>query len=173
MLEEFINTKNNYTIDFYNKLSLSINAFRTGLKDDNQLYYYMSFILLSSLLEELFIYIAKKENISLDKTYSIGDCIDKLEGKMSLIVKHPDAVRENNGEKELIVYSEQNNSNNLFSKNDKHIGKKIIKLLNEIKDIRTKYVHFVSQKPNNPSDNLIGIVNFGQFLVWCENNGYL
>jgi hypothetical protein len=119
------------------------------------------------------VYIAKKENISLDRTYSVSDCIEHLEGKMSLRVKHPDSVKENNGEKQLIVLSEQNNANKIFSKKDKIIGKKIISLLNELKDIRTKYVHFVSQKPNNPSDNLVGIINFGQFLIWCENNGYL
>ena len=45
--------------------------------------------------------------------------------------------------------------------------------LSEFKEIRTKYVHFVSQKPNNPSDNLIGILCLGQFLIWCEENGYL
>lgn len=173
LLDKFISDKNNYTIEVYDKLILSLNAFKNALKENNQLYYYMSFILLSSLLEELFLYIAKKENISLDKTYSISDCIDHLEGKMSLKVKHPDSVKESNGEKQLVVLSEQNNANKIFTKKDKIIGKRIISLLNEIKDIRTKYVHFVSQKPNNPSDNLIGIINLGQFLIWCENNGYL
>lgn len=175
LFHDFINNKNNYTIELYDKLVLSLNSFTNGLKEKNNIYHYMSFILLSSLLEELFVYIAKKENISLDKTWSISDCIEHLEGKMSLKVKHPDSVKvnKNNGEKQLVVLSEQNNSNKIFTKKDKVIGKKIIILINELKDIRTKYVHFVTQKPNNPSDNLIGIVNFGQFLIWCEENDYI
>lgn len=167
-LEELSESKKSITTDFYDKLSTAINAFKVGIKDKNNNQHYFSYIIICSLLEELFSYISKKEGILLNGDYNIANCVNQFEGKSWLITSFPSKEEE-----ELKILSKEIGGKNIFSKNNVHEGRRIIKLLNEIKSIRKKYIHFVNQEPNNPSDNLIGILCFGQFLIWCEENGYL
>lgn len=168
-LEEFSESKKSITTDFYDKLSTAINAFKGGIKGKDNTQHYFSYILICSLLEELFSYISKKEGLSLNDDYNIANCINQFEGKGWLITSFPE--KKEGGE--LKILSKEINGKNIFSKDNTQEGKRIVKLLNEIKSIRKKYIHFVHQEPNNPSDNLIGILCFGQFLIWCEENGYL
>ena len=162
-LREFCDTKNKIITDFYDKLGISLDVFNLGLKENNKFQHYLSCIIICSLLEELFSYIANKENIVLNDDYNIANCIRKFKGEKWIITSRPENQTE---AKKLNILAEENEGKVI-------ITKEVERLLHEIKDIRKKYLHFKLQKPNNPSDNLILICCFGQFLIWCEENGYL
>jgi hypothetical protein len=169
-LEEFIKSKETLTTDFYDKLSMVINAFKRGLKNNGGLKHYFSYILMCSLLEELFAIISNKEEVILNGNYNIANCIRKFMEERWLIISYP---RNKDSQEDLKILSKEINNKKIFCKNNHEEGLKIKKLLDELNNIRKKYIHFTSQKPNNPSDNLIGLINFGQFLIWCEENEYL
>jgi len=170
-LEEFCESKkDDITTDFYDKLTTPIAYFKLGIKENNKLQHYLSFIILCSLLEELFSYISNKEEMPLNEDYNIANCIKKFAGEKWLVTSHP---KKSEDREELKILSKEIDGKDIFSKNSNGEGNRINKLLNELKSIRRKYVHFTLQRPNNPSDNLIGICCFGQFLIWCEENGYL
>lgn len=174
IFEEYITSKSKeqFSNKLYEKISIFLNSFKLGLRG-NELYFYVSYYVLSSTVEELLAKIAIKEKIQLRRGFSIGCHLDTLKGQKFLVTRHNDDCKEKDGCKKLDVLYEQINSNNVFMKADKNEGRRITQLLEEIEDIRTKYVHFTIQEPNNHSDVIVGIVNFGQFLMWCEDNGYL
>ena len=174
-LLEYLNSRVSvdFSNEFYEKFAMAINLFKLGFKQ-NKLNFYFSYYIMSSILEELLVRIARKEKINLNSGFSIGSHISTLKGKSYLILAHMNKVKEEGGKKYLQIFSEESNTKNVFITNkNKDEGNRILNLLDEFEQIRTKYVHYTSQEANNPSDCLIGMINLGQFLIWCEENEYI
>lgn len=175
IFSDYLNLKSNedFSERIYEKSNIMLNFLKEGLRE-NDLNFYIGYYILSALVEEILAKIAIKEGKSLNRGFTIGAHVKDLKGEKYLLTQHDSEGKKEGKTRKLKIYHEQLNSENIFVLNkDKAEGMRIISLLDEIADIRTKYVHFSMQEPNNPSDFIVGIINFGQFMRWCENNGYL
>lgn len=174
ILQDHINSKlsEDFSNEFYEKFSMAINLFKEGSRQ-NKTNFSFSYYIMSSITEELLVRMASKEKIELNKGFSIGSHISTLKGKSYILLNHPNKTKEENGKKYLQILNEGNNTKNIFINKDKDEGNRVVRLLNEFEQIRTKYVHYTQQEPNNPSDCLIGLINLGQFLMWCGDHEYL
>ncbi|MCX6770792.1 MAG: hypothetical protein NTX79_01930 [Candidatus Micrarchaeota archaeon] len=164
------------TTDISERIKFALDAFQDYNETYDVRHAYYSAYSLCVITEELLFRIAQKESISLNEGFSIGANLKTLKGKPYLLSENPATKSaDKDGLFKVKLLDSNLNSKNVFNTkpDNEQEGKIVIDSVERINGIRTTFAHYGLKSPHLPDDVLLLTVYFGQFLTWCEYNGYI